>query len=119
MEPSDRSPARLLAPIALVVFGICVLVILASAGGGDKSSSQSGPTKAERRDLKLERRKKRASTSHSERTTTSKSGIYVVRAGDTLGGIAARTGVPITKLEELNPTLDPQALQSGQRVKLK
>ena len=117
MEPSDRSPARLLAPIALVVFGICVLVILGSAGGSDKSSSQSGPTKAERRDLKLERRKRERE--RKEATPTRSASVYVVRSGDTLGGIAARTGVSVEKLQELNPTLDPQALQSGQRVKLK
>ena len=117
MESSDRSPARLLAPIALVVSAICVLVILGSAGGSDKSSSQSGPTKAERRDLKLQRR--RRESSHKTDTTTRSATVYVVRSGDTLGEIAARTGVSVEKLQELNPTLDPQALQSGQRVKLK
>jgi LysM repeat protein len=44
---------------------------------------------------------------------------YVVRAGDTPGGIAERTGVPLETLEELNPDLDPQELSPGQRIKLR
>ncbi|MEA2351873.1 MAG: LysM domain, partial [Thermoleophilaceae bacterium] len=44
---------------------------------------------------------------------------YVVKTGDTLGSIAQKTGVPVEKLQELNPTLDPQALVSGQRIKLR
>ena len=35
------------------------------------------------------------------------------RTGDTLGAIAERTGVPVERLQELNPSLDPQALVSG------
>ena len=42
-----------------------------------------------------------------------------VQAGDTLGGIAEKTGVSVETLQELNPNVDPQALTSGQRLKLK
>jgi LysM repeat protein len=43
----------------------------------------------------------------------------VVKTGDTLGSIAERTGVDVETLQELNPDLDPQALVSGQRIKLR
>ena len=43
---------------------------------------------------------------------------YTVRAGDTLTGIADRTGVPLGRLQQLNPKLDSDSLQTGQRIKL-
>ena len=42
----------------------------------------------------------------------------VVRSGDTLSAIASRTGVAVETIQRLNPTVDPQALQTGQRLKL-
>jgi LysM repeat protein len=41
-----------------------------------------------------------------------------VRAGDTLSGIAERTGVPLATLIRLNEGVDSQTLQTGQRLKL-
>ena len=105
----------MLAPIALVAFGLAALIILATAGGSEHKAS-SGPTKAEQRDLRISReraRKRRAASVVVRR------GVYVVRTGDTLGAIAQRTGVTVERLQELNPTLDPQALTSGQRIKLR
>jgi LysM repeat protein len=114
MEERLRSPARILAPVALVVFGIAVLIVFASAGGSDDSSSKEDQaTKAEQRDLRV---KKRRARERSRRVSRS---VYVVRAGDTLGGIAVKTGVSVEKLQELNPNVDPQALTSGQRLKLR
>ena len=45
--------------------------------------------------------------------------VYAVKTGDTLGSIAEKTGIPVEKLQELNPELDPQALVSGQKIKLR
>jgi membrane-bound lytic murein transglycosylase D len=42
-----------------------------------------------------------------------------VRQGDTLGQIAARNGTTVAKLRKLNPSLDPQALQLNQRVRVR
>ena len=42
-----------------------------------------------------------------------------MKVGDTLGGISEKTGVPVEQLLELNPNLDPQALVSGQKIKLR
>ena len=115
MDTGNRSSARLLAPIALVVFAIALLIVLTTAGGSDKSSDRSGPTRAEQRDLRLKKGRERARTRAPARTAS----VYVVKTGDTLGSIAEKTGVAVEKLQELNPTLDPQALVSGQRIKLK
>ena len=46
--------------------------------------------------------------------------VYVVKPGDCcLSQIAERTGVDVNTLVELNPNLDPQAIHSGDRVKLR
>jgi LysM repeat protein len=45
--------------------------------------------------------------------------FYVVRAGDTLLAISARTGISIATLQSLNPSLDPNALQTGQHLRLR
>jgi LysM repeat protein len=51
--------------------------------------------------------------------STRKKTVYVVRAGDTLAGVAAKTGVSEARLLELNPSLTPTALFLGQRIKLR
>jgi LysM repeat protein len=44
---------------------------------------------------------------------------YRVRAGDTLGSIAGRTGVSVSHLRRLNPKVTPTALFLGQRIRLR
>jgi hypothetical protein len=44
---------------------------------------------------------------------------YTVRAGDTLAAVAVRTHVPLARLRQLNPKLEPTALFIGQRIRLK
>jgi LysM repeat protein len=118
-----RSPAHLLAPIALVVFGIAVLLVLSSGGGGSGSGdngSSGANAAAEKRDLgsQASQRKQR----HKQRATTTKQptgDVYVVKQGDTLAGIAQTTGVSVERLQELNPGLDQFSLVAGQRIKLR
>ena len=45
--------------------------------------------------------------------------MYIVKEGDTLGSIAEKTGKSVEELQELNPELDPQALVTGQEVRLR
>ncbi len=49
----------------------------------------------------------------------SKAKFYVVKPGDSLSGIAAKTGVSITTIEALNPHLNPNTLQPSQRLRLR
>ena len=44
------------------------------------------------------------------------SATYTVRSGDTLSGIAAEHGTTVERLEELNPSLNPNQLAIGQVV---
>jgi LysM domain len=105
-----RSPARLLAPVALlVVMGAVVVVISNSTGnddgGGDDNANRAVETTPRQDGQQQRRRPPRA--------------FYRVRLNDTLGLIAEQTGVPVERLEALNPELDPQNLIVGQRIRLR
>ena len=107
-EPS-RSPIRLLAPVALVVaFAAFALVILSAREDDDSSPAADTATqpKADTQARKAPKPKPQATT-------------YTVKTGDNLGSISEKTKIPIEDLQELNPELDPQALVSGQKIKLK
>jgi LysM repeat protein len=117
-ESRHPSPARLLAPIALIVFGVAFLLIVSSGGKSDTGNS-SGQSAAEKRDLgSTTATKHPKKTSTSTTKSTSKS-VYVVKTGDTLGAIAETTGVPVERLQSLNPGLDSFSLVAGQRIKLR
>gem|GEM_PF-2564579 len=45
--------------------------------------------------------------------------FYTLRAGDSYGSVAAKTGKDITKLMRLNPTLKPSKLLPGDRLRLR
>ena len=108
---------RVLAPIALAVAAVlflAVIVGIVGGGGGGESTNKGAqreaqeagaPTAAERREPTAEPRTGRST--------------YTVKTGDTLGGISEETGVSVERLQELNPELDPQALVSGQKIKLR
>jgi LysM repeat protein len=94
--------ARLLAPIAVIALAAVVLAVLAGSlrdtdSDGGKRGKGGGKAKTERTDEKF----------------------YTVEPGDSLTSISNKTGVGVNKLSQLNPDLDPQALISGQRVKLR
>ena len=107
---SGRSPARLLAPVALTATFIALFVVLASGGdGGDgETPAPSGGTRPTATTP--------ASSSTSKKKSTSKR--YTVKAGDTPSSIAEEAGIPLDRLLELNPDIDPQALSPGEKLKL-
>ena len=107
--PADRtfSQARLLAHAALVVFALAVALIVLGSGSGDGTESDK-TTGADRTTTTTERTSRRR-----PRPTT-----YTVKPGDTLGAIAEKTGFDVDILQQLNPALDPQTLNAGQKIKL-
>jgi LysM repeat protein len=112
--PSSLSP-RMIAPAALVLFAIVLLIVIAVSLGGGSSG-------ADRRDTVTRQSRASPTRSRPERGATgAQSGrrTYVVRSGDTLAKIAAQTGVPIDRLLAINPSVDPHALVTGQRIKLR
>ena len=102
---AGRSPARFLAPLALVAFAIALYTIL---GGGDGSGEQPANTSEPRA----------TATATPKQQAKRKRKVYVVKPGDTPSGIAEKTGVSLEQLEKANPDLDPQLLAPGQRIRI-
>jgi LysM repeat protein len=96
-----RSPARYLAPLALVAALVAVLVVVSTTGGGSSSKHNGAAT-----------------ASKSAKSRDAKK-FYRVRPGDLLSEISQRTGVDIAAIIKLNPNVDPQALQAGQLIRLR
>jgi LysM domain len=109
--PRSLSP-RMIAPAALVLFAVVLLIVIASSlGGGGSGTDKPDATRLSRTNRPA--RERGAAGSLAGRRT------YVVKPGDTLARIAERTGVAIERLLALNPTIDPQTLVTGQRIKLR
>jgi LysM repeat protein len=105
---AGRSPARFLAPLALVAFAFALFSILGGGGGGGGGEQPANTTTEP------------AATATATKTPAAKRKrkVYVVKPGDTPSGIAEKTGVSLEQLEEANPDLDPQLLAPGQRIRL-
>jgi LysM repeat protein len=114
-----RSPLRFLAPVALVAFGLALLVVVSSSNSGDSDTTQSPSEREKDRDIGASTKKSKRKAKSSSANGTLPSRTYTVKSGDTLGSISEKTGIPVEKLQELNPELDPQQLVSGQKIKLK
>jgi LysM repeat protein len=109
---AGRSPARFLAPLALVAFALALFVVISSAtkdekeatGGRDAGQAQSA-----------DKPKKQGGGGKKKKARKT----YTVKAGDTPSGIAEKANVPLEQILELNPDLDPQTLTPGTTIKLR
>ncbi len=109
-----RSPARFLAPLALLAV-VAALYMIVGPKSSDGGSGDSGaPAGTEQPATKSAAKKVGASARRRKSPST-----YTVQPGDTPSGIASHAGISLTKLEQLNPSLDPQALAPGTKLKLK
>jgi LysM repeat protein len=102
---AGRSPARFLAPLALVAVAIALYSILGGGGGGGEEPATTQQPRA-------------TATATPKKEARRKRKVYVVKPGDTPSGIAEKTGVSLEQLEEANPDLDPQLLAPGQRIRI-
>ncbi len=59
------------------------------------------------------------SGTNNKSATPAGPGEYVVAKGDTLGAIARKVGLSVKALQELNPGVNPNKMQIGQRLKTK
>jgi len=97
----EQNYARYALPGLLVILVSCVLaifVISGSGGGGKDAGAKPSPTTT-------------TLPKPSHRTIR-------VRSGDNPSALAERAGIPLERLLELNPRLDPRALQVGDKLKL-
>ncbi|MFZ0091563.1 MAG: LysM domain-containing protein [Solirubrobacteraceae bacterium] len=100
--------ARFLAPIALAAVAVGVYLIV-------HSSPLVSPASSSTTTAAIVSNRRESHHAHP------KPHFYIVKPGDTLSGIAARTGVPLTRLSALNPSVaqPPYNLQAGQRLRLR
>lgn len=92
MRPSRNPVARALAVFGLVAVAIVLVVVISGSMGGSGGTAETG--------------QHAGGPSHNKPNRK----YYVVQPGDTFGGIADKEGIPIARLEKLNPKLDTQLL---------
>jgi LysM repeat protein len=103
-----RWAARLLAPAAFLA-GVTVAVVLVRAGLSDANDTATTT----------------AAVVNTSPTTTAKKpkpkpAVYAtVESGDTLDQIALDNDTTVERIVELNPGLDPNGLQVGQKVRVR
>jgi LysM repeat protein len=99
-----RNTLRYLPPLVLVLVVIGALLIVFNHTGGSGSATSSGHV---------------AKHQGLPRGKYANQTFYTVQPGDNLTAIAVKTGVPILTLEQLNQKLDPNSLQTGERLRLR
>jgi|SRR6476620_3729256 len=105
---AGRSPARFLAPIALIAFAFALYSVVkdqSAPARGNSAESATPTATSTSKSKKSSKKKKKAKT-------------YTVKSGDTLSGIAEKTKLTQEELLNLNPELDPSTLAPGQKIKL-
>jgi len=61
----------------------------------------------------------KAATGTGKAAVAAGPGEYVVTKGDTLGGIAKKVGISLKSIQELNPDVNANRMQIGQKLKTK
>ncbi|HEY1276705.1 MAG TPA: LysM domain-containing protein [Thermoleophilaceae bacterium] len=104
---------RWVAPVAfLALVTIVVVLVHVSFSGGDETPAPATTAKS-------------TATTHTApaRTSTAAGGpkgqYYTVESGDTFSSIAVKEGTSVAKLEQLNPGVSSNALQVGQKLRVK
>ena len=105
---TGRSPARLLAPLALVVAAIALFAVVTSGGGDGGSESSSTPAATA---TATPAAKKKPAAKKAAKT-------YTIKPGDTPSGIAEANNVDLDDLLAANPDVDPGALTVGDKIKI-
>jgi LysM repeat protein len=105
MVPRNR--ARYLAPIALAATIAATYLVVHATLSDKHATAQSQVVRHT------------GTTRAPAPKPVSHASFYVIKSGDTLSGISARTGVSLPTLEALNPNVNPGALQTGQRLRLR
>jgi LysM repeat protein len=106
--------ARLAAPVAFFVAAFVLVALVQGALDGDDDTAAPTTTTAATTPTGTE-----PPTTTGETNTNPGRRFYRVRSGDTLESIAARFETTTDRLIELNPGIDPLALNPGQRIRIR
>jgi LysM repeat protein len=113
---THRSPARYLAPLALVGFAVALLIVVSSSRNDEVPVT---PSTTVQRASGTDGAPKKSAAKTKKKDKKAATRTYIVEAGDTPLGIAEKTGVPLETIEQLNPDLDPQGLNVGDEITLR
>lgn len=102
--------SRLLAPLAFVAAAAALVFVVQQALDDEGSSTPTTPEPA----VSVVVTTEEVETS----TVPVEKKYYRVKPGDTLTDIAGRFGTTVDELLELNPGVDPLALEPGQRIRV-
>jgi LysM repeat protein len=111
-----RSPARFLAPLALLAAVVTIYVVARPEVDGARRSSSSTTASTETQKGAGDPSRK-ASRDRSTRKKAARR-TYTVKPGDVLGSISKSTGVAVSDLLDYNDLEDAQSLSVGQKLKL-
>ncbi len=100
--------ARWLAPLAIVAVVAAVYVVV------HKTLDKTHTTTVQQRPPVAAHQ-----TTVHHGTPSNRPSVYIVKSGDNLSSIAARSHVSLSTLEALNPKVNPSALQTGQHLRLR
>jgi len=115
--PRAAEPRKALAHYgapALFLLAVTVAVLLIRAGLESGSSGQPTTTATPATTRAASHR-----TKPHRKHVAPAAQYYTVQSGDTFGSISAKTGATIAQLEQLNPGVSPNALQVGQKLRVK
>lgn len=117
-----RHLARLGAPAAFLLAVTIVVLLVRSGVSGGVSTTGSG-TLGSASHASTASAPGRSATAPGVRSSTapraSAAQSYTVRKGDTFSSIAAKTGTTVARIEALNPGVSSNALQVGQKIRVK
>ena len=124
MDPVRRRElTRFGAPVAFLA-AVTVAVLLVKAGlnhgSGTHTDTVGLPTTTAAATTQATTTNKLVLTGTQTSTATTAPGAqyYVIQSGDTLGAIAAKYNTTVDQLLTLNPSVDPNALQPGVRIRV-
>jgi LysM repeat protein len=98
------APAAFLAAVTIAV----LLVHSAFNGGSSTTTATTAPHATAA-----------ATTTRPKKHAAPAKRFYTVQTGDTFGSIAAKEGITVEQLQSLNPGVSSNALQVGQKLRIK
>jgi LysM repeat protein len=105
--------------LALIAVLVAFLAIVSGGNNGSSTSTDNSGTTSSTQTTTTSKKTAASKAKKKKSGKAAASKTYTVQVGDTLGGIADKTGVPLDRIEELNPDVDPHAMTTGQEIRLK
>ena len=111
---------RFAAPAAFLLAVTIAVVLIRSGmnnGSGAHGTQAPVPTAPHKTVATTTAKTKTKTKKHASASTAKR--YWTVQAGDTFGVISSKTGVPVSTIEQLNPTVKSTSLFIGEKLRIK